>query len=68
MLYYRLKMIDTDGRYSYSNIIQLRKDVVVDNRIISLAPNPSTSTLTMQYESTTPEKVEGNISTAEVNC
>lgn len=38
-LFYRLKMVDTDGKFRYSNVIVLRKD---DHNIkgISLAPNP----------------------------
>ena len=50
-------MIDLDGQYRYSNIIQIRKDAIVQSRIISLAPNPFRNKLTMQYESSRKEKV-----------
>lgn len=61
IVYYRLKMIDTDGHYRYSNIIQLRKEVIVQSRIISLAPNPFVNILMIQYEAANKEKIEGNI-------
>ena len=64
IIYYRLKMIDIDGHYRYSNIIQLRKEAIVQSRIVTLAPNPFTSTLTIQYESEGREKLEANIFTS----
>jgi hypothetical protein len=42
VFYYRLKMIDKDGRYSYSNIIAIRK--VEKVTAITIMPNPVTAT------------------------
>ncbi len=65
IIYYRLKMIDLDGQYRYSNIIQLRKDGIVQSRIISVAPNPFENKLTIQYESKGKEKITGRIFTSQ---
>lgn len=61
IIYYRLKMIDLDGQYRYSNIIQLRKEALEQSRIISLAPNPFENKLTIQYESKGKEKITGSL-------
>ena len=39
--YYRLKMIDLDGKYEYSNVIML--DVRCGKSTISVFPNPATT-------------------------
>ena len=39
VFYYRLKMVDLDGKFSYSNIIMVRKDQQTINGI-SIIPNP----------------------------
>src|SRR5262249_13272950 len=39
LFYYRLKMIDIDGKYKYSNVILIRKDAKSINGI-SVSPNP----------------------------
>ena len=65
ILYYRLKMIDTDGRFRYSNIIRLQKEAIVQNRIVSLAPNPFSTNLSIQYESMINEKLEAAIFNGE---
>ncbi|MGQ0740153.1 MAG: T9SS type A sorting domain-containing protein [Bacteroidota bacterium] len=41
VFYYRLKMMDMDSRFSYSNIIMIRKDAVKEG--LSLSPNPVTA-------------------------
>ncbi len=50
--YYRLKMIDTDGNFKYSNIILIRKDQkgMTD---IAIIPNPVVkgNTVTLRFES-----------------
>ncbi|MFT3979520.1 MAG: S8 family serine peptidase [Ferruginibacter sp.] len=40
VIYYRLKMVDLDNSYRYSNIIQLKKDAVLQNKLIAVGPNP----------------------------
>jgi hypothetical protein len=45
--YYRLKIIDADGKYSYS------KTIVVNNKLknaITVYPNPAKSTVTISYK------------------
>ncbi|MBC7949690.1 MAG: T9SS type A sorting domain-containing protein [Chitinophagaceae bacterium] len=39
VFYYRLKMIDTDGQFKYSNVIMIKKDAKSLNGIV-LNPNP----------------------------
>jgi len=38
IFYYRLKMVDVDGRYSYSNVVMIRKD---PGSIIGITVNPN---------------------------
>jgi len=57
VFYYRLKMIDIDGRFKYSNIIQLKQNAPQQNRIVLISPNPFVSMLTIQYESRINEKI-----------
>jgi hypothetical protein len=57
--YYRLKMIDNDGRYTYSNIILIRKE---DKAISDLRINPNPiiagTATTIRFEATTRALVE----------
>ncbi|RYY54199.1 MAG: hypothetical protein EOO09_15165, partial [Chitinophagaceae bacterium] len=46
VLYYRLKTVDYDGRFSYSNVVVLRKSGV---EVISLYPNPASSQLVISF-------------------
>lgn len=54
--YYRLKQIDKDGRFSYSNIVVLRSRVS-DITITSVYPNPVKEDLNMVITSPSAEKV-----------
>ena len=45
MYYYRLKSVDNNGSYSYSNVIKIAKD---NKTTISLYPNPSKSIVTIE--------------------
>jgi subtilisin family serine protease len=58
IIYYRLKMIDIDGKFRYSNIIQLKRVSIAENRIVSIAPNPFVNTITIQYESNKKENLQ----------
>lgn len=51
VFYYRLKMIDNDGRIKYSNVILVRKDAGVKG--IQIIPNPATvsDVVTVRVES-----------------
>lgn len=57
--YYRLKMVDLDGHFSYSNIILLRKDGIKAGGL-SISPNPVVggSLATARFESTRKALVE----------
>lgn len=53
--YYRLKMVDNDGRYGYSGIITIRTNVQGFN--VAVSPNPFTDNVVLTIESTTDEPV-----------
>ena len=61
-VYYRLKMIDLDGKFTYSNIILIRKDgkAITDIRVI---PNPLIrgSIATIRFEATERATVNLNV-------
>ena len=45
IIYYRLKQVDTDGKFSYSDIINLKS--LKDNAIINIYPNPFKNNLSV---------------------
>jgi hypothetical protein len=45
MLYYRLKWVDLDGRYSYSEIVQIRLISPEESVSVAVYPNPATDQL-----------------------
>lgn len=53
--YYRLKQIDFDGSFSYSNIIPLQRTTNSD--AITLFPNPATGNITYQIDSPTEKEM-----------
>ncbi len=50
--YYRLKIIDTDGKFSYSNIINVPLSEVLTNNFVSVYPNPTGGELNVGIQST----------------
>jgi len=54
--YYRLKQLDKDGKFTYSNIVIL-KSKITDIRFTSVYPNPATKELKMIISSPSAEKV-----------
>ncbi|MEQ1675347.1 MAG: T9SS type A sorting domain-containing protein [Chitinophagaceae bacterium] len=52
VFFYRLKMIDVDGRFSYSNVVMIRKDGVKAGGLV-ISPNPviSGATATVRFDS-----------------
>ncbi|HEX6428183.1 MAG TPA: T9SS type A sorting domain-containing protein [Niastella sp.] len=54
--YYRLKMVDNDGKYNYSGIITIRTDAKGSN--VTASPNPFTDHVVITIESTTDEPVQ----------
>jgi len=51
VIYYRLKMVDVDGKFTYSNVIMVRKEKKTISGI-SLSPNPviSSANATVRFE------------------
>ncbi len=56
-IFYRLKMIDIDGAYSYSQIIKLKRDKSAKDGLITIAPNPFSDKIVLLYESTQQDEV-----------
>lgn len=58
--YYRLRMVDVDGKFSYSNTILIRKDQVGGVKGLLLSPNPvaSGSALTLRVNAESRKNVE----------
>ena len=50
--YYRLKIIDNDGTFSYSNIINIPINEAVINGIVNVYPNPTNGNLNVEIQST----------------
>ncbi len=57
-LFYRLKMIDQDGRFSYSKVIRIKTNEQMNNRVISISPNPFVNDLTIQMQSSGNQNIE----------
>ncbi len=57
--YYRLRMIDIDGRFTYSNVILIRTDVKKQTGLV-ISPNPVVNggTATVRFESTNRKTIE----------
>jgi hypothetical protein len=52
-LYYRLKMVDNDGRFSYSTIVSLTKNNADELSKVTVYPNPFADKLALSFETTT---------------
>ena len=59
LFYYRLKMIDIDGKFKYSNVILIRRDARSINGI-SISPNPvvGSANATVRLSSATTGKID----------
>ncbi|MEO6820145.1 MAG: S8 family serine peptidase [Ginsengibacter sp.] len=60
-IYYRLRMVDIDGKNGQSNVVFIRNDANVTNGLVVIKPNPFTSSLTVQYESLISVKLKGQV-------
>ncbi|HMU44872.1 MAG TPA: T9SS type A sorting domain-containing protein [Chitinophagaceae bacterium] len=59
VFYYRLRMIDIDGKFTYSNVIMIRKGgTKVDGIVLSPNPVASNGSLTVRFESGLSKSVE----------
>jgi Secretion system C-terminal sorting domain len=54
--FYRLKMIDLDGRFFYSRILSVQKNAT-GGKVLVMYPNPAYSDLTLQLTTASNEKV-----------
>ncbi|MCB9034144.1 MAG: T9SS type A sorting domain-containing protein [Chitinophagales bacterium] len=59
--YYRLKIVDNDGTYEYSNIILLNVNHIVKDAIANIYPNPTNAFVNIDYQSTTNNNLNINI-------
>lgn len=50
-VYYRLKMVDKDGRFKHSSVIVLKPAGQLNNRVVSVFPNPFISRVAVQFQS-----------------
>jgi hypothetical protein len=61
-VYYRLKMVDQDGSFSYSSIVVL--NINSKDAVVVLYPNPAQNFLTMMISTRHREKIRYNIADA----
>lgn len=58
-IYYRIKQIDFDGKYTYSNIVKLSNgDAKNDQRHIEISPNPFENEISIQLNALANEKAK----------
>jgi hypothetical protein len=50
IVYYRLKQIDKDGKYTHSSTVTLARDRGTDLRVLAVYPNPVTDVLNIKIE------------------
>lgn len=50
--YYRLKIVDNDGTYTYSTTINIPVDVAMVNGFVKIFPNPTSDVLKVQIQGT----------------
>ena len=58
--FYRLKMIDIDGRFLYSKILRVQKNIS-GNKVVLIYPNPAYNDLTLELNTGQNEKIVINI-------
>ncbi|HPH86442.1 MAG TPA: T9SS type A sorting domain-containing protein [Ferruginibacter sp.] len=55
IVYYRLRIVDTDGKYSFSKIVAVKLNGSAFSDKISVFPNPFTSNIKVSFAATTEE-------------
>lgn len=50
--FYRIKQVDLDGKHTYSPIAVLNVDLHADQKMLSLAPNPATTFIHLNWKGT----------------
>jgi trimeric autotransporter adhesin len=61
VLYYRLKMIDNDGKFEYSRIVAVSRSVIAKNEVTDVFPNPFSTQLNIGVSA-----VANNTATVEI--
>ena len=60
--YYRLKMIDNDGTFKYSDVILIKvEETKINNSIINIYPNPTNGKLNIVYQAGSQQKIDLNV-------
>ena len=54
VIYYRIKQVDKDGRYVYTNILKIRLE---SQKMVQLYPNPVGNETILSFSLKTPQKV-----------
>ncbi len=55
--YYRLKQVDKDGRFSYSNIVVLKNNNPIGMNLVNVYPNPAKNILNVKTTSSANNKI-----------
>ena len=55
--YYRLRMVDMDGKFTYSNILVVNLDNNSENKLL-IYPNPTSSNVTLQFLSNNKQQTQ----------
>ncbi|OAQ40597.1 hypothetical protein A5893_06540 [Pedobacter psychrophilus] len=56
--YYRLKMIDADGKFKYSNLVSVATKGLMAKADVRIAPNPFIDRFTVNYQSSESENIK----------
>lgn len=60
--YYRLKMIDNDGTFKYSDVILIKvEETKINNSIVNIYPNPTNGKLNIVYQAGSQQKIDLNV-------
>src|SRR5262249_31299931 len=59
ILYYRLKMTDRDGSFTYSNVVTIVLPVITGK--LTVSPNPASDHVTVSIATTSDAKIRWNI-------
>ncbi|MFI5220819.1 MAG: T9SS type A sorting domain-containing protein [Bacteroidia bacterium] len=62
ILYYRLKQVDADGKFQYTEIREVDLQKVISNSLnVSVYPNPNNSLLNIDFETTEQKNISFNL-------
>lgn len=58
VIYYRLKSIDNDGKYTYSNVVAVR---IGEKQVVNVYPNPATNYINVEVTNTNSNNTKNTI-------